>query len=582
MSKIHIMDVSLSNMIAAGEVVERPASVVKELIENSLDAKATEIEIKIKDSGRTLIQVTDNGVGMDNTDAKLAFVRHATSKIINERDLFRIKTMGFRGEALPSIAAVSKVIMETSTGIDSGTKIVIENNDIISIEPSASRKGTVIKVEELFYNTPARLKYLKSDSTEYYNVLDVITKLSLANPKVRFKFISNDKKIYLSSGRGDVLEVIKDVYGLETAKNIISFKTEDNDFEVEGFIGKFIISKSSRNYIICIVNGRYVRLPFIQNAVIESYTHYLPNNRYPLAIININVDPSFVDVNVHPSKSEIRLSKIDKLVSLVKKQITSTLETAYMIPEINVNLKNNIEKPALNLESNYEYTDIVNDNLYVNKNDVMENHEQEETYSFSEKINKTKESISLYPIGQIHGTYIVAESIDGFYLIDQHAAMERINFEKFSKLLMENTDLYDLLVPVVVELSLSSMNIVKEKLTILETVGIYAEVFGNNALKINSVPLWMKDLDIKEYVLDIVEQIINNSNINIYSLRSHAIATISCKASLKANKRLSFEEMEILVNTLQKCSNPYTCPHGRPTMIFYSKYEVEKMFKRVG
>lgn len=582
MSKIHIMDASLSNMIAAGEVVERPASVVKELIENSLDAGATEIEIKIKDSGRTLIQVTDDGSGMDANDAKLAFVRHATSKIITERDLFRIKTMGFRGEALPSIAAVSKVVMETSTGADSGTRIVIENNDIISIEPCASKKGTMIKVEELFYNTPARLKYLKADSTEYYNVLDVITKLSLANPKVRFKFISNDKIIYLSSGRGDILEVIKDVYGLETAKNIISFKTADNDFEVEGLIGKFIISKSSRNYIICIVNGRYVRLPFIQNAVIESYAHYLPNNRYPLAIINISVDPGFVDVNVHPSKSEIRLSKIDGLISLVKKQIALSLETTYMIPEINVNLKNNIEKPELNLESNYEYTNVINENLYIDKKETMENHEQEGTYSFSEKINKTKESISLYPIGQIHGTYIVAESTDGFYLIDQHAAMERINFEKFSKMLMENNDLYDLLVPIIIELSLSSMNIVKEKLTILETVGIYAEIFGNNALKVNSVPLWMKDLDIKEYVLDIVEQIINNSNINIYSLRSHAIATISCKASLKANKRLSFEEMEILINTLQKCSNPYTCPHGRPTMIFYSKYEIEKMFKRVG
>ncbi len=577
MDIIKVMDSSLSNMIAAGEVVERPASVVKELIENAIDAKADNIEVSILGAGRNQIKVKDNGEGMSKNDARLAFFRHATSKIKTKQDLFSIKTMGFRGEAIPSIAAVSNVSLETSKG-DVGTHIVVENDKILKEENVEARKGTLVEVTKLFYNTPARLKYLKSDNTELSNIIDVVNKQALANPGIRFVLNSEGKKVFSTSGRNDLLEVIKDVYGLDVAKNMVKLELVDNDYEVNGYVGKFILSKSTRNYMVFIVNGRNVKIPIIQNAVMEAYANYIPRGRFPMVVINIEVDPSLVDVNVHPSKNEIRLEKNDKLTRLIYEGIRNVLTNSHMIPYVD-NVKKEVVKPEINLDSSFEY------NFEEPRKETLDL--KEETLTINEPIIEIKKeekpsqnTIQMTPIGQIHETYIVAQSQDGFYLIDQHAAMERINFEKFSKSLMEVKDQIDLLVPVVVELSLNVTNSIKDKLELLEEVGIKAELFGNNALKISSIPTWMQDIDVSTYVQDIVEQVVNNKEINIYQLRNYAIATISCKASLKANKHLSIQEMEYVISRLLTCDNPHTCPHGRPTMLFYSKQELEKMFKR--
>ncbi len=587
MDKIKVMDSSLSNMIAAGEVVERPANVVKELIENSIDAHATEIEISIKGAGRSQIKVKDNGVGMSSSDAQLAFLRHATSKISSKKDLFRIKTLGFRGEALPSIAAVSRVVLETAVKDNVGTRIVIENDEIIENTTCSARTGTTIEVTKIFYNTPVRLKFLKSEATEFSNILDVVTKQALANPGVRFELISEGKRVFNSSGRGDLLEVIKDVYGLEVAKNMLPIHLIDNDFEISGYVGKFILSKSNRNYMVFIVNERNVKIPMLQNTVLDAYANYLTKGRYPMAILFIKTDPSLVDVNVHPSKSEIRLERNDKLIELIRKGIRKTLTDSYMVPDVSPTKRFATNEAQMTLDSRLTYEFKEADELQPLENKATADSTSpvtpiEETYQELGKKKEYQNIMSMRPIGQLHNTYILAESIDGFYIIDQHAAMERINFEKFSKTLMEIRDSIDLLVPCVVEFSLDVINIIKDKLSLLQEVGIDAELFGGNAIKVSRVPTWMQDVDISAYTQDLVEEIINNKEMNIFQLRSYAIASLSCKASLKANKALSILEMEYVISRLLSCDNPHSCPHGRPTMLFYSKYEIEKMFKRVG
>ena len=558
-------------MIAAGEVVERPANVVKELIENALDAKATIIEIKIKGAGRTLIRVKDNGVGMSFDDASLAFVRHATSKIKSKQDLLRIKTLGFRGEALPSIAAVSRVVLETSEG-DVGTRIIIENDKQLTKEKCEARQGTIIEVSKLFYATPARLKFLKSDITEYSNIVDVVSKQALANPNVAFTLTNESgSAVIKTSGRGDLLEVIKDIYGLDTAQNMMPIKLINNDFEITGYIGKFIISKSNRNYLTLLVNQRVVRIPLLQNYIIEAYSDYIPKGRYPFVVLNIKVDPAIIDVNIHPTKSEIKIEHNDKLEDLIKEGIKNCLAGNYMIPEVN-------NDPAQFLQPNMDQS------FSFGEMELKENVQQskeEPTIVTTKEVGKSNNTIMMTPIGQIHGTYIVAEAPDGFYLIDQHAAMERINYEYYSKKLQDRKEQTSLLIPFVVEFSLNMINAIKDKLDLLEEAGIKAEVFGSNALKISSIPVWMSDVDLPSYITDLVEEIVNKKETNIYKLRDYAVKTMACKASLKANQHLTLSEMDHLIKRLLACDNPHNCAHGRPTMLFYSTYELQKLFMRV-
>ena len=589
MSKVHLLSQNISNMIAAGEVVERPSSVVKELVENAIDAKARHIDIVIKDAGRTLIKVIDDGIGMDKEDALLALKRHATSKILDERDLFNISTLGFRGEALPSIAAVSHLVLTTSTGNNVGTRVEVVNSDEIKVENAPLRKGTEIEVNELFYNTPARLKYLKSDTTEFAQIHDVVVHIALGYPNIIFTLIHNDKVVFKTNGNGNVLEIIAEIYGKETARNMKKLTCEDYDFKVEGYISKIQINRANRYSMITLLNGRYVRMLQVNNALIEAYKTYLPDDRYPITVLNIEVDPSLVDINVHPSKHEVRLSKEKDLVNLIKENTLLTLKEELLTPSISKTPKEKeiVLTPSLNLDSENFFT---KEEIKVEKEElplIIEEKEEVEVKINKEDIKQViKEEINeptyFRVIGQYHGTYILCEFDDGLYIIDQHAAAERINFEKYSRLLGTTSSSIKLLVPLLLDYTYNEIKQIEENKNVLETLGIYFELFSNSNIRISEVPSYFMDVNMEVYVRDVIEMILNKSKVSSLDIRLNAIATIACKASIKANHALNTLDMQNLIKNLLKCENPNTCPHGRPTMLKYTNYELEKFFKRAG
>ncbi len=589
----------LANMIAAGEVVERPASVIKELVENSIDAKATSIEIKVKNAGKTFISVLDNGTGMSKEDALMAFKRHATSKVGDINDLFRIGSLGFRGEALPSISSVSKLSLETSMG-EVGTRVVVENGEFKVVEPCSAKKGTYICVEDLFYNTPARLKHLKSDYTELAVINETIMKLALSYPSISFSFYNEDRLSYSTSGNGNLLENIALLYGTSIGKNMLFVEGKNFDFKVSGYISSIKESKPNRYSIITILNGRAVRMPSIVTSIIESYRTYLPSDRFPIVVLNIESELSLVDVNVHPSKNEVRLSKEDQLKELISQCVLDTLKKSFLVPTVSISKpKENVEQgylsinyPSARKEETLELKENSNEyNKQIDKLSELELKTQFIEENVNEEIEIVKNIIKtenkpyqkhIRIIGQVHGTYIVGEDEEGMYLIDQHAAMERINYEKFSKAILNNNESMDLLVPIVLEYDAASSVQINKFLPILEDLGLCLEPFGINTFRINSIPVWAKESDIKVYAVNMIEQILSTNKIDLNILREHAIATLACKASLKANKALSLYEMEVLVQRLfDECDNPFTCAHGRPTIVKITSYELEKMFKRV-
>ena len=567
MNKINILDASLADKIAAGEVVERPSSVIKELVENSIDASSTKIDIFVIDGGRTLIEVKDNGVGMSKEDAMLSIKRHATSKIRFDQDLFNIKTMGFRGEALSAISSVSKFTLSTKQASeDVGTKLFCLNSDVISVENCALPSGTSIKVEELFYNTPARLKYLKSDTTELSYVTDIVYKLALANPHVAFSLTSNNKVIFKTSGKNDVIEIVGAIYGINVAKNMVYFENENHDFKVYGYTSKISVSKSNKYAIHAFTNNRYVRNKILTDCIIDGYHEFLFENRYPYTVLYIKTDATLLDVNVHPTKQEIRISKENELRNLIKQAISSSLKTNDQT--ISLKIK---EKEAKPTQTFFDYSLV---------NEQESSYSNEELIQQSLKLEDEKLSKDYEIIGQIHGTYIIAQSKDGFVLIDQHAAMERIRYESYQKLFTTPSAIVDLLIPLVIELPLNEYQIVIDNLSLLNKLHISAEVFGSNTIKITQIPYYFNRIDLKVYVEDVIHQIVTNKKIDENALLDYAIATAACKASLKANTFLTTLDMENIINDLFKCEDPYTCPHGRPTMVKYTKYELERFFKR--
>lgn len=588
MNKVHLLSQSISNMIAAGEVVERPSSVVKELVENAIDAKATHIDIVIKDAGRTLIKVIDDGVGMDKDDALLALKRHATSKIYDEKDLFNISTLGFRGEALPSIAAVSHLVLTTSTGTNVGTRVEVNGSEIVSVENAPLRKGTEIEVNELFYNTPARLKYLKSDNTEFAAIHDVVVHIALGYPNIIFTLQHNDKIIFKSNGNGNVLEIISEIYGKETARNMQTLKADNYDFSVNGYISKIQINRANRYSMITLLNGRYVRMLQVNNAIIEAYRTYLPDGRYPISVINIEVDPSLVDINVHPSKHEVRLSKEKELVTLIKEAVISSLKEELQTPSFTKPTKEKeiVLTPTLNLDSDNFFTkDEIKEEVkevYVEPLILEEKEIPSQVNEIKEEVKEESSLIYFRVIGQHHGTYILCEFDNGLYIIDQHAAAERINFEKYSRLLGSTSASIPLLIPLLLEYTYNEIKQIEENRNILETLGIYFETFSNTNIRISEVPSYFIDVDMEVYAKDVIEMILNKVKVSSLDIRLNAIATIACKASIKANHSLSENDMMNLVKNLLKCENPNTCPHGRPTMLKYTNYELEKFFKRAG
>ncbi len=611
MGKIQIMSSKLANMIAAGEVIERPSSVIKELVENSIDAHAKNIEVSIFNAGRNKIIVKDDGDGMDPDDAKLAFKRHASSKLLDEYQLFKIKTMGFRGEALPSISSVSKVTMMTSTG-NIGSKVTTSEEEL-NIEPFKAIKGTTFIVEELFYNTPVRLKYLKSDSTEIASCLEVMQRLALSFPNVAMSFYIDDKLSFSTTGRGDLLEVISRLYGNDVAKKMIKVSYSSNGFDIDGYIGKPEVTRSTRYYMITILNNRNVYLPQVQKSIISGYSDYIFNSKYPFVVLTLRVDHSLVDVNVHPSKKEVRLSndrevssaveemikealnkenaihevslphKEVETVALFKDNTSSSFDTSIIRP-INPRTEIKIELPNEEIKENNFDFDInsLDEEINVKNNeDIINNDVNNEINQVEEKNEKTIPYFRV--VGQVLLTYIIIEIKDGFYIVDQHAANERINYEKFTKLLNSKIEVCTPLIPLIINLSPSEIKrLTDDKIKILNQIGIEVEGFGLNTIKISSIPVFIKEYSEEKYLEEIIDQVIRTDKIDLIELRKHVIATMACKASIKANDHLEIREMEDLIKTLFTCDNPTCCPHGRPTIVHFTKYDIEKMFKRSG
>ena len=604
MQKIKQLDDILANKIAAGEVIERPANVVKELVENSIDANSNKIDVIIEEGGLNLIQVIDNGEGMVKEDALLCFSRHATSKIKDDQDLFCIQTLGFRGEAIPSIASISNFELKTSTG-EKGTTVIYQYGKFISCDESDSKKGTDIKVKKLFQNVPARLKYIRSINAEFANIQTYLERLSLSHHDISFTLINNGKIVYKTNGNGNLLEVISNIYGLNVAKNMIPVNFEDDEFIISGFISKIDINRASKNHIVTMVNSRVVKNKITTDSINNAYRRYLIDKRFPIAIVNIEIDPFLVDVNVHPSKLEVRFSKEYKLKDLVYQGISDALSKVNLTYSPSVtNSRPKFVPDLQQMDFEFKYDEQSNDEKIENEN-ILDKRIYQETI-LENQINTINESKKEYIVpdkqtiesklepkpkimkkkllvkGQIHGSYIICEDETGMYIVDQHAGQERINYEYYlEKYANLDLSMRDLLVPITLEYPMSEFLIIEERKQILAKLGINLEIFGDNGYVIKQLPMWMQNIDEHVFIEDMVTQLLHDNKVDVIKLQEHAIATLSCKASLKANTHLSQEGMQNLIDNLMCCDNPYVCPHGRPTIIYYSTYEIEKLFKRV-
>lgn len=568
MTKIKVMDQVLSNKIAAGEVVEKIASVVKELVENSIDAGSTEIKIELIESGIKEIKVTDNGTGMSKEDAVLAFERHATSKLYTDEDLFHINTLGFRGEALPSIASVSKVTLKSSMG-EVGTIVNIDGGHVISVENGDARKGTIVTVKNLFFNTPARLKHMKSLYTELANVAEYINKIALSHPEIRF-ILKNDENVITSTdGSSNLLKTIKDIYGLDVVKKMIYINGENDDYSVEGYISLPEVNRSNRNNMVTTVNNRVIRNMDLNRIINDSYHSYKPDNRYPIVVLNITADPSLIDVNVHPTKMDIKFSKLDELGYLINDLIKKALKPQNLIVEI--------ETPIEQVNNQYNYQE----EIKLDIDNVTDNSLVFEAPTIYEE---KKRFPNLYPVGLVNGTYIVCQNELGMYLIDQHAAKERVNYELYkNKLGNPSNDVIHLLIPITIELTSNEFIIIKENMDFLIKLNFQIEEFGIGSIIIKSHPTWIPKNYEEEAIRKIIDILLTEEkNFSVEKFNENTAITLSCKLSIKANENISLKEMENLIDDLKKCDNPFNCPHGRPTIIHYSKYELEKLFKRSG
>lgn len=685
MGKINILSAELSNKIAAGEVVERPSSVVKELVENSIDAGSTNIKIIIQEFGIKQIRIIDNGSGISNDDLERAFLRHTTSKISADYDLFHIETLGFRGEALASISSVSKVTIKSCSGEAQGKMLILEGGKVVQSEFYAPIKGTDLSVENLFYNTPARLKYLRNPHTEQANITNVIHKFALSYPNISFELHVDGKITFKTYGDGDVHKILSKIYNMGVAKNMIDFSGSNDDYKVYGFISVPEETRASKNYIHIFINGRYIKNYVIQNSIIDAYGTLLMKNRYPLCVINIEMDPILLDVNVHPTKQEVRLSKEAELIRLIKEIIAERLSNYTYIPQGMNNVltkkeKSRIEKldflsdldTKFGIEEDADISKkqledkIINeddfifgeDNLSSEKNILIDDKNENNDNSYSRKTNRVKSdlpdlSYSPHPkdnrnrfgekptkkeienfmnfskrdeieytenkvilgsdselanshfdeiknakivqddetkvrtlpdlkvLAQIFKTYILSEADNKLYLIDQHAAAERYNYEKLQREFSERKNYKkQMLIPLMFDFSVEEAAEVRNNLEKFEELGIVFEEFGDNSYVVREFPGWIEE-DEEEMIKIIVEKVLKNNNITFNELRNDAIAMASCKMSIKANQILNEVEMNKVISDLYECKNPFTCPHGRPIITKMEKKDLEKMFKRI-
>lgn len=594
MSKIRVMSENLANQIAAGEVVERVVSIVKELVENAIDAGSTEISVYLKESGLREIVITDNGIGMDRDDAVIAFKRHATSKLYSVDDLFSITSLGFRGEALPSIASISEVELKTCyKGEEVGTYLHLKGGELLLLDSIASRVGTSIKITNMFYNTPARLKHLSSSYAELSQVIEYLNKMALSRPDIRFKLVNDEKELIVTLGSGNMLKVINSIYGIEITKKMIFVKGENNDYSVSGYISLPEVTRSNKNHMTTLVNGRVIKNTYLYRTINEAYSNYKEDSRYPLCVLKIECDPSLLDVNIHPSKLDIKFSNFDDLNSLIKEVIIKGLNDKLLIPNIkpvtlegpkytemtlNIDRANVIQEEEGNYKERLE--NLVN---YQDNNEEIEELGEEGLANISEVKEMPLEKLpELYPVALLLGTYIVCENEKGIYLIDQHAAKERVNYEKVSEMLAHpNNLIIKPLVPIVLELPQNEFLIIKENIDILNDLNISVEEFGLSSFRVISHPVWFPNGMEEETFKRIIEMILaKGKDFSLAKFRDNLAKMVSCKMSIKANTYIDKPSMESLINDLRKCKNPFNCPHGRPAIIHFSIYDIEKMFKR--
>lgn len=612
MTKIRTLDSHLTNMIAAGEVVERPAGIIKELVENSLDAKADRIEIRFEEGGMSYLEVSDNGEGMSFVDLKNAFNRHSTSKIKEELDLNQIHTFGFRGEALPSIASVSHVEVISNDQSES-SKIIIDNGKELEHGPFARNKGTTVRVSNLFNQVPARLKHIKNLHYETAIILDIIQKFALGNPDVSFTLYNGDKLTFQSMGDGNLNDVYYRVYGSLVSKDSFYFKDENYDFNIEGVYTLPNHNRANRYSIWLYVNRRMIRYPKLQNAIIDAYRRHLPPNRFPIIMMNINTDPQLVDVNVHPSKWEIRMSQEAQLIELVQNHIEGLLYKETKAPEIKItepeqiNIKEELletrdfsdETKAMsqvlndlirvdNKDLDYDkINDRTNDKL-KNKtaleiNEVIESmaeiQEKDKDLNQEEQFESKIEPLKI--LSQMSGKYILAQGEEGLYIIDQHAAMERVRYEYYqNKLLNQRSPLQAMLVPLMFEGRKSLIPMIDKINEDFSQFQIHLEVFSEDTLIVRDVPQWIKQEEAKDFIEEVLDLIESNKVIREEDLRRDALATLACHSSVRFNEYLSMQEMQKLVEDLRACTQPFHCPHGRPTLISITHKQLIREFKR--
>lgn len=692
MAKIQELSERLANQIAAGEVVERPASVVKELVENAIDAGSTQIDILVEEAGLKKIQVIDNGEGILTEDVENAFKRHATSKIHSRDDLFRIRTLGFRGEALPSIASVSLLTIETANQDETqGTYLELKGGEVIEHRPAPLRQGTKITVDNLFFNTPARLKYVKTLHTELANIGDIVNRLALSHPTIAFRLVHDGNKMLATAGNGDLKQTIAGIYGLATAKKMLKIEANDLDFEVFGYVSLPEVTRASRNYLSTIINGRFIKNFSLNKAIVAGYGSKLMVGRFPIAVLEIKMDPLLVDVNVHPTKQEVRLSKEQELTDLIAQAIQTALSQENLIPSAADNLRFKKKVPdqpkaeQIEIDLSYAFEEqkpktpqslgydqatgafyvseekspVVNDSV-DNSVESVENNEgfSEETGDYPEKQRETvdkpgdtvdnfveksvdksadelstvgnfleqevpgqdvaetvhEEELALHPefdlgkkdrgleqaiqkletekatqrfpqleyFGQMHGTYLFAQSKEGLYIIDQHAAQERIKYEYFREKIGEVTDdLQELLVPFVLDYPNSDALKLKEQKPVLEEVGIYLEEFGQNSFIVRSHPTWYPNGEEEAIIREMIDMLLSTGTVSVKKFREATAIMMSCKRSIKANHYLNEAQARVLLNDLAQCENPFNCPHGRPVLIHFTNSDMERMFKRI-
>ena len=656
MGRIHELSDILADQIAAGEVVERPASVVKELVENALDAHSSQIDIYVEEAGLKSIQVIDNGEGISQADVLIAFRRHATSKITDRADLFKVKTLGFRGEALPSIASVSHVSLETSTQAESaGSLVEIKGGELIKQQPSSARNGTKITVTDLFFNTPARLKYLSSRATELANISDIVNRLALSHTDVAFSLVSDGKTIFKTAGNGNLKQAVSAIYGLTSARQMIEFSGADADFTVSGLISLPKLTRAARSYISLLINSRYIKNFRISKAVVAGYGSKLMVGRYPLAVVNIKLDPLLVDVNVHPTKQEVRISKEEQLEFLLTKAVSQALSQENLIPnglenlagqkakqqldfkqlEIGLNetkgayqFKNQTpalpKKPALNKEVTQALLGlgqgqekssqktavkpaalIITDKAQLKQAAVKnwdERYQQPTTppkdlqleeaeVAPTEAAAAVEEEASpaetvrfpnLVYIGQFHGTYLLAQSDDGLYIIDQHAAQERRNYEYYRQEIVKvGQAQQELLVPIVLTYPTSESLKLNQHLDDLQALGVKLEDFGQNTYIIRSHPAWFKAGQEEATIREMIDYLLTDQKLTLAQFREKTAIMMSCKRAIKANQHLDDRQAKELLAKLADCENPFNCPHGRPTVVKLSPKDLEHMFKRI-